>query len=328
MSNNTSQPIRAIAFPIMLFDGGTLDNLEGTTAVTAAAAILLTPKGKRYTVSQFLSFATLEEAEYTGLIIGLRKAQTLGIRQLEIKGDSEVVFNQVNGLTKVTPEKLRSLYQEAQKLMQSFEQVTLEWIPSKQNRSAIAAVNRCLEEALGGETKPTTSLLASSAAVNHLIQLGDRATPEDYQQLTASLDELTFKPLAELKILIPHRITQAIAQQENQGERDLAEIYRWYLRGLPLDMSVRKVKNDQELEGKLIEQLPLEPQIQRLEISPLANQGVSDPFGAKVTNIIKMIETLSQEEKTQLVQELVQLPDLVNLFLKAITDNTDNMSRK
>ncbi|MGK7886355.1 MAG: hypothetical protein AB4057_17250 [Crocosphaera sp.] len=34
-----------------------------------------------------------------------------------------------------------------------------------------------------------------------------------------------------------------------------------------------------------------------------------------------MIENLSPEEQTTLVQELVKIPEMVNLILKAIADN-------
>lgn len=88
MSESTNIPIQVIDTPIMLFDGTTVSK----ATAGAAAAVLLMPNGRRYTVSQFLSKATQEEADYQGLIIGLQKAQKLGIRKLEIKGDSQAIF--------------------------------------------------------------------------------------------------------------------------------------------------------------------------------------------------------------------------------------------
>ena len=73
--------IQAIDFPIILFDGTSVSN----PGAAAAASVILLPNGRRYTFSQFLSLATDQEAIYTGLIIGLRKAKQLGLRRLEIK---------------------------------------------------------------------------------------------------------------------------------------------------------------------------------------------------------------------------------------------------
>ena len=44
-----------------------------------------------------VDIATNNEAEYTGLIIGLQKAIEQGIQELEVYGDSNLVVNQVSG---------------------------------------------------------------------------------------------------------------------------------------------------------------------------------------------------------------------------------------
>lgn len=100
--------IQAIDFPIILFDGTSVSN----PGAAAAASVILLPNGRRYTVSQFLSLATDQEAIYTGLIIGLRKAKQLGLRRLEIKGENDLIFNQVNKLVPVTDRSLQKLYLE------------------------------------------------------------------------------------------------------------------------------------------------------------------------------------------------------------------------
>jgi ribonuclease HI len=72
---------------------------------------------------------------------------------VEIKGDSETIFNQVNGLVEVVAEKVRVLYRESIRLMRQFDRVSVEWISAEQNRSAHKAVHRCIEEALGWELR-------------------------------------------------------------------------------------------------------------------------------------------------------------------------------
>lgn len=248
-----NQPFQPLDTPIMLFDGTAVDN-PGTAA---AAAILLLPNGRRYTVSQFLSLATDIEAKYTGLSIGLKKAKQLGIKALEIKGDSELVFNQVNGLTPVVDKKLQNLHQEIQKLMRGFERVSLECITTKQNRSAAAAVNRCIGEALGREAKPAPNVdLRLDPDIARLIRLGKRATNSDYQAVGTRLDELAFKNLADLRSLVPEADRDIIALGWDGDEQNLAEIYRWYLRGLPPDMALKKGAIERPKVPEYKEKLP------------------------------------------------------------------------
>ncbi|CCQ69727.1 hypothetical protein CWATWH0402_6009 [Crocosphaera watsonii WH 0402] len=101
----------------MLFAG----EFQGTLLQGVAAAVLLMPNGRRYTVSQLVSVNHKDEAEYTALIIGLKKANQLRLKTLAIKGDSDRVFNQVNGLTPVTEERLKKLYRVAIKSIRTFE---------------------------------------------------------------------------------------------------------------------------------------------------------------------------------------------------------------
>lgn len=383
-----NSPFQPLDTPIMLFDGAAVGN-PGTAA---AAAILLLPNGRRYNVSQFLSLATDIEAEYTGLLIGLKKARQLGIKALEIKGDSELVFNQVNGLTPVGEKKLQGLCQEIQKLMQGFERVSLECITTEQNRSAAAAVNRCIGEALGREAKPAANVdTRLDPDIAHLIKLGKNATDRDYQSIGTRLDELAFKNLIDLRSLVPEAARDAIALSWDGNEENLAEIYRWYLRGLPANMALKKVEIDNPKPMEYREKLPwegellptvsthdvliessepfvsspflempaappevlenpgkpsqtdaptLEPEdlseretllaflpetgmdsVQQTipEVAIDANKD-TQPSSTKIRHVSEMLDTLSAEERSLLVHQLVQSTDWVNLFLKAIAD--------
>ncbi|MBR8830045.1 MAG: hypothetical protein N5P05_003298 [Chroococcopsis gigantea SAG 12.99] len=248
----TNQPLD---HPIMLFDGTAVSN----PGAAAGAAILLLPNGRRYTVSQFISFATASVAQYTGLIIGLKKAKQLGLKTLEIKGDSEVVFNQVNGLTPVQDKNTYELHMEAQQLMNSFDKVSLECIPKEQNRSAVAAVNRCIGEALGIETKNNhASGITVHPGVVRLLQLNEQATEKDFRKLAPPLDEFVLKPLSELRDLVPEAVRDVIGLRWDGDEQHLAEIYRWYLRGLTPDMALRKVAIDKPKSPKTQDKLPWE----------------------------------------------------------------------
>ena len=54
-------------------------------------------------------------AEYSGLILGLKNAREIGIRNLTVYGDSLLIIKQMNGQYKVSSDKLIPLFTEAQK---------------------------------------------------------------------------------------------------------------------------------------------------------------------------------------------------------------------
>jgi ribonuclease HI len=125
----------------LFFDGGS----RGNPGQAAGAAVIITSDGKHHRVSQFLEYATNNEAEYIGLIVGLTKAKELGIKQLEIKGDSNLVINQMQGKWKVKSDRLQPLYASACNLMAHFPHNTITWIPRQQNTLADREVNKCLD---------------------------------------------------------------------------------------------------------------------------------------------------------------------------------------
>ncbi|MEA5509875.1 ribonuclease HI family protein [Crocosphaera sp. UHCC 0190] len=312
MSSYTNQPIIAKDTPIMLFDGAS----QGNSGQGAAAAILLMPNGRRYTVSQLISVTSKEEAEYTGLIIGLKKAQKLGLSGLEIKGDSDLVFNQVNGLTPVTEERLIRLYRTAIKLMRSFEKISLEWISPDQNRPAKSAVKRCIGEALGREKPEHQGSVSQSfsLAIAHLIQQGNQATEEDYRQLTTEPDEWTQKSLSELRALIPLEVRDAIALQWQGDEENLAQMYRWHLRGLPPLMACRKVNLEQTFDPRAVEKLPWEEALNlppHLSVEPETSSEPLISLLSELDNVVeKPPESSSPPEVEPNVFETFKLSDI------------------
>lgn len=112
------------------------------------------PDGDRHTAAEFLPFATNNVAEYTGLIVGLKQAAALGIRKLEIRGDSNLVVKQVQGFWKVKAEHLQPFYQEAKRLIQSFDYTGIEWVARDKNKLADAAANKCIDEGKPQKNKP------------------------------------------------------------------------------------------------------------------------------------------------------------------------------
>ena len=83
-----------------------------------------------------LGGATSNQAEYHGLIAGLKAAVDLSPVRLEVCGDSRLVINQVVGKWKVNDANLSKLHREACALAAKLPGVSFRWIARKENKQA------------------------------------------------------------------------------------------------------------------------------------------------------------------------------------------------
>jgi ribonuclease HI len=79
---------------------------------------------------------TSNEAEYIGLLEGIRKAQALGLMHVKIFGDSQLIVNQVLGIFKCKKPKLLKYRNEIQTLLKKFYTYELTQVPRNQNKQA------------------------------------------------------------------------------------------------------------------------------------------------------------------------------------------------
>ena len=80
--------------------------------------------------------ATNNVAEYRGLIEGLRAAEELGLRRIEVRTDSELLFRQLKGIYRVKNPGLRQLHAEAVGLLRRFEGYSLRQVRREENAHA------------------------------------------------------------------------------------------------------------------------------------------------------------------------------------------------
>ena len=92
--------------------------------------------------------ATNNVAEYSGLVAGMEKAAELGVRELEVISDSELLVKQMRGEYKVKNEALRMLWEEANDLERRFAKVRYTAVRRAHNELA----DRLVNEALDAET--------------------------------------------------------------------------------------------------------------------------------------------------------------------------------
>ncbi len=84
-------------------------------------------------------------AEYTALVRALEHARQLGIRQVSIAADSELMVKQVQGSYRVKNEGLRPLYEEARELLDGFDSFTIRHVPRSDNSRADKLCNQALD---------------------------------------------------------------------------------------------------------------------------------------------------------------------------------------
>jgi len=94
-----------------------------------------------------LGHATNNVAEYTGLIIGLEEALRRGIDELDVRMDSLLVVQQMNGLWKIKHPGLKPLALRAGELLARFPRRTITHVPRELNSLADAQVNRAIDDA-------------------------------------------------------------------------------------------------------------------------------------------------------------------------------------
>jgi len=89
--------------------------------------------------------ATNNVAEYRGLVAGMEKAAELGVRELEVVSDSELLVKQMQGDYRVKNAVLRALWEEANDLEKKFARVRYTAVRRAHNELADRLVNEALD---------------------------------------------------------------------------------------------------------------------------------------------------------------------------------------
>jgi ribonuclease HI len=89
--------------------------------------------------------ATNNVAEYRALIAGLEKAAEVGVDDLQVVSDSELLVKQMRGEYKVKSETLRGLFEEASALASRLGSVRYTAVRREHNELADRLVNEALD---------------------------------------------------------------------------------------------------------------------------------------------------------------------------------------
>ena len=97
-----------------------------------------------------IGVATNNVAEYSALVAGLERAVELGIEELEVVSDSELLVKQMRGEYKVKNKTLQELFLESSRLARRIQRVSYSAVRREHNELADSLVNEALDAAEGG----------------------------------------------------------------------------------------------------------------------------------------------------------------------------------
>ncbi len=128
---------------IVHVDGGA----RGNPGPAAAACVISTSDGEILAEdARLLGVVTNNVAEYRALLLGLERARELGVTDVEVVNDSELIAKQINGEYKVKHPAMRPLYLQTMAALRGFAHWTVRTVPRAQNAQADALVNAALDQ--------------------------------------------------------------------------------------------------------------------------------------------------------------------------------------
>lgn len=127
---------------VLYFDGGS----RGNPGIAGVGMVLYDDESEIWSGCQYIGeVSTNNEAEYKALIAGLRIARSMGITNILVQGDSELILRQIDGVYRVKSEKLRPYFEEAMSLRREFASFRTNHIERAQNARADALANEAMD---------------------------------------------------------------------------------------------------------------------------------------------------------------------------------------
>jgi len=123
---------------------------RGNPGPAGAGAVLLDAGGHVLAeLTKSLGTATNNVAEYTALIIGLEEAKRRGVDDIDVRMDSLLVVEQMNGRWKIKHPNMKPLALRAGELLASFRTRTIAHVPREENTIADALSNKAIDDEIG-----------------------------------------------------------------------------------------------------------------------------------------------------------------------------------
>jgi len=120
---------------------------RGNPGEAGAGACIFDSAGKEvFAECRYLGQCTNNVAEYQALLLGLKGARQIALRELEVRLDSELIARQLAGRYRVKDAKLQPLFAEAKALIASFASCKVTHVPRNQNARADELANQAIDQ--------------------------------------------------------------------------------------------------------------------------------------------------------------------------------------
>jgi ribonuclease HI len=96
---------------------------------------------------EYIGETTNNQAEYQAVVKGLELAKTYKPEEVEVRLDSELVTNQINGEFKLKNPDFQTWFIKIHNYKKSFKKITFTHIRREQNTAADRLVNEAIDEA-------------------------------------------------------------------------------------------------------------------------------------------------------------------------------------
>jgi ribonuclease HI len=137
---------------VMNFDGCS----KGNPGLSGAGAVIYCFDDEIWSGSLFVGKkSTNNQSEYSGLIFGLQKAIDMNIKTLLVKGDSQLVINQMTGRYKCNSENIIELYERAKDLEKNFEKIYYLHVLRNLNKRADELSNEAIKDYINISDDPS-----------------------------------------------------------------------------------------------------------------------------------------------------------------------------
>jgi len=121
---------KQIKSAIIFVDG----SAKGNPGPSSGAYLIIDESGKEIERKGFkLGEGTNNRAEYLALLKALERADELGIENVEVRSDSELLVNQINSVYRVKSKNLIELHKKVKDKIKRFKNFKIVHIPREQN---------------------------------------------------------------------------------------------------------------------------------------------------------------------------------------------------
>ncbi|MGV8042255.1 MAG: ribonuclease HI family protein [Thermoanaerobaculaceae bacterium] len=122
-------------------DGGS----RGNPGEAGCGVVLTLSTGAREEHAVYLGQTTNNVAEYAGLLAAQERALALGVAELRVQADSELLVKQLRGEYRVKAPHLQPLFHRAKELSARFARCTIRHVRREANRDADRLANQAMD---------------------------------------------------------------------------------------------------------------------------------------------------------------------------------------